>query len=54
MSCDLTGDYQFDVYRLMREHTSGNWEAFHPFTNVMVSTYPHPFAVCPVYRFMIS
>ncbi|KAF9443328.1 hypothetical protein P691DRAFT_713447 [Macrolepiota fuliginosa MF-IS2] len=29
------GDYQFDIYRLMRECTNGDWEAFHPLTNVM-------------------
>lgn len=39
------GDYQFDIYRSMREHTSENWEAFHPLTNVMVRTRisPPPF-----------
>lgn len=32
----------------MREHTSENWEAFHPLTNVMVRTYPpvHPLSNC--------
>ncbi|KXN86127.1 hypothetical protein AN958_10494 [Leucoagaricus sp. SymC.cos] len=29
------GDYQFDVYRLMKDHTGGNWEGYHPLTNVM-------------------
>jgi len=30
------GDYQFDVYRLMREHTNSDWKGYHPLTNVMV------------------
>ncbi|GLB34041.1 putative protein with domain of unknown function [Lyophyllum shimeji] len=29
------GDYQFDVYRMMREHNGGAWEEFRPLTNVM-------------------
>ncbi|KAI0053672.1 hypothetical protein FA95DRAFT_1508208 [Auriscalpium vulgare] len=29
------GDYQFDVYRLMREANGGDWEPFQPLTNVM-------------------
>ncbi|TFK43745.1 hypothetical protein BDQ12DRAFT_643394 [Crucibulum laeve] len=29
------GDYQFDVYRMMRNYTMGAWEDFHPLTNVM-------------------
>jgi serine/threonine-protein kinase haspin len=32
------GDYQFDVYRMMREATGGDWRAFHPLTNVMVKS----------------
>lgn len=31
------GDYQFDVYRIMRDHNGGAWEDFNPLTNVMVS-----------------
>lgn len=31
-----TGDYQFDIYRIMREHVGSDWEKFNPFTNVMV------------------
>lgn len=31
-----TGDYQFDIYRIMREHVGHDWEKFNPFTNVMV------------------
>ncbi|KZV82951.1 hypothetical protein EXIGLDRAFT_729090 [Exidia glandulosa HHB12029] len=30
-----TGDYQFDVYRLMRAHNGGDWAPFRPLTNVM-------------------
>ncbi|KDQ08844.1 hypothetical protein BOTBODRAFT_179480 [Botryobasidium botryosum FD-172 SS1] len=30
-----SGDYQFDVYRMMRSHNGGMWDAFRPFTNVM-------------------
>ncbi|KAF7432892.1 hypothetical protein PC9H_004836 [Pleurotus ostreatus] len=29
------GDYQFDIYRLMREHNGDAWEDFRPLTNVM-------------------
>ncbi|TFY83052.1 hypothetical protein EWM64_g948 [Hericium alpestre] len=29
------GDYQFDVYRLMRQNNGNNWEAFRPLTNVL-------------------
>ncbi|KAG5648870.1 hypothetical protein DXG03_000219 [Asterophora parasitica] len=29
------GDYQFDLYRMMKEHNNGAWEEFKPFTNVM-------------------
>ncbi|KAI9597657.1 hypothetical protein BDF19DRAFT_280894 [Syncephalis fuscata] len=28
------GDYQFEVYRRMRQHTASRWEEFHPITNV--------------------
>ncbi|KAJ7167503.1 hypothetical protein C8R46DRAFT_1163059 [Mycena filopes] len=30
------GDYQFDIYRYMRAHNGGNWEAFDPLTNALV------------------
>lgn len=30
------GDYQFDVYRMMRAHNGDAWEAYRPLTNVMV------------------
>ncbi|KAJ6538553.1 hypothetical protein DFH09DRAFT_1398431 [Mycena vulgaris] len=29
------GDYQFDIYRYMREHNGDSWEAFNPLTNAM-------------------
>ncbi|KAL0949250.1 hypothetical protein HGRIS_009328 [Hohenbuehelia grisea] len=29
------GDYQFDVYRFMRDHNGNSWEQFKPLTNVM-------------------
>ncbi|KAF8622109.1 hypothetical protein AX15_007244 [Amanita polypyramis BW_CC] len=29
------GDYQFDIYRTMRDHVGIRWESFHPLTNVM-------------------
>lgn len=32
----FAGDYQFDVYRLMRDHNGNEWETFRPLTNVMV------------------
>jgi serine/threonine-protein kinase haspin len=31
------GDYQYDVYRMMRAHNEGEWGTYHPLTNVMVS-----------------
>lgn len=31
------GDYQFDVYRMMRAHNRDQWAEFRPLTNVMVS-----------------
>jgi hypothetical protein len=33
----VIGDYQFDVYRMMKEYNEGKWQPFNPFTNVMVS-----------------
>lgn len=30
------GDYQFDVYRMMRAHNGNDWATFQPFTNIMV------------------
>lgn len=33
------GDYQFDIYRMMRDHNGGSWKEYRPLTNVMVS---HP------------
>ncbi|KAH7103717.1 hypothetical protein BKA62DRAFT_636222 [Auriculariales sp. MPI-PUGE-AT-0066] len=32
---DGEGDYQFDVYRMMRKHNGNSWEKFSPLTNVM-------------------
>ncbi|PCH40873.1 hypothetical protein WOLCODRAFT_137049 [Wolfiporia cocos MD-104 SS10] len=29
------GDYQFDVYRMMRSHNGDSWEEYRPLTNVM-------------------
>ncbi|KAJ3102205.1 Serine/threonine-protein kinase haspin [Phlyctochytrium planicorne] len=29
------GDYQFDIYRMMRQETKGDWAGFYPRTNVM-------------------
>jgi serine/threonine-protein kinase haspin len=37
------GDYQFDVYRMMKAHCLGKgegWEGYRPLTNVMVRIYP--------------
>ena len=31
------GDYQYDIYRLMRRHNKGEWQSFRPLTNVMVN-----------------
>lgn len=35
------GDYQFDVYRMMRAHSEDEWKAYRPLTNVMVSQLIH-------------
>ena len=32
------GDYQYDIYRMMKEHNRNEWEKFNPLTNVMVSS----------------
>ncbi|XP_076317113.1 uncharacterized protein LOC143229129 [Tachypleus tridentatus] len=29
------GDYQFEIYRLMKKHNKNEWESFHPFTNIL-------------------
>ena len=33
------GDYQFDIYRLMRAHNGDSWKEYRPLTNVMVSPF---------------
>ncbi len=33
----IIGDYQFDVYRMMKHLTKGVWEEFHPTTNILVN-----------------
>ncbi|XP_031416225.1 uncharacterized protein haspin isoform X2 [Clupea harengus] len=44
VSCDISadeelfmgqGDYQFDIYRKMREENSNEWSEYHPHTNVL-------------------
>ncbi|KAM9398402.1 uncharacterized protein haspin isoform 1-T2 [Salvelinus alpinus] len=44
VSCDISedeelfqgnGDYQFDIYRLMRQENSNMWSDYHPFSNVL-------------------
>ncbi|CAK6972198.1 uncharacterized protein haspin isoform X1 [Scomber scombrus] len=44
VSCDIStdeelfmgqGDYQFDIYRLMRKENGNNWSNYHPHTNVL-------------------
>ncbi|CAG5104108.1 Similar to Haspin: Serine/threonine-protein kinase haspin homolog (Drosophila melanogaster) [Cotesia congregata] len=29
------GEYQFDIYRLMKEKTKNNWQSFEPYTNIL-------------------
>jgi serine/threonine-protein kinase haspin len=31
------GDYQFEIYRLMRDHTGNEWQGFYPKTNIVSS-----------------
>ncbi|XP_068178237.1 serine-rich adhesin for platelets [Antennarius striatus] len=44
VSCDISkddelfmghGDYQFDIYRLMRQENGNDWSEYHPHTNVL-------------------
>ncbi|XP_028262700.1 uncharacterized protein haspin [Parambassis ranga] len=44
VSCDISndeelfmgqGDYQFDIYRMMRKENRNNWSNYHPYTNVL-------------------
>ena len=39
---DAQGNYQFDVYRMMRVHNGDSWEEYRPLTNVMVRPSPLP------------
>jgi len=32
---EATGDYQYDIYRLMRTNTDNCWEVYEPFTNIL-------------------
>lgn len=32
---EASGDYQYDIYRLMRSATKNYWEVFEPYTNVL-------------------
>lgn len=32
---EATGDYQYLIYRLMRDNTNDCWEVFEPYTNVL-------------------
>lgn len=32
---EAAGDYQYDIYRLMKSRTKGQWETFAPYTNVL-------------------
>lgn len=32
---DATGDYQFDIYRLMQTQTKNRWERYEPYTNIL-------------------
>lgn len=35
----ILGDYQFDIYRMMRQTTGSDWQGFYPVTNLMVSSF---------------
>lgn len=32
---EAIGDYQYDIYRLMKSQTNNQWERFEPFTNLL-------------------
>ncbi|KAK0408083.1 hypothetical protein QR680_003765 [Steinernema hermaphroditum] len=34
-----TGDYQFDVYRIMQQHNNKDWRKFSPYTNLLWTHY---------------
>lgn len=38
---DGEGDYQYDVYRMMREHNGNEWKHYKPLSNVMVRRDSH-------------
>jgi serine/threonine-protein kinase haspin len=42
-----SGDYQYDIYRMMRQHNGNNWEKYKPLTNIMVSERPAFSAIKP-------
>ena len=39
------GDYQYDIYRMMRECNNDLWDTFTPFTNVLVRGHTAAFYV---------
>jgi len=45
------GDYQFDIYRKMREHNGNNWEPFNPKTNIFWIHYLLDKLVKKAYRY---
>lgn len=46
----ISGDYQFDIYRLMRKHNGGCWADFRPLSNVMVRPSPFMRLMCSIAR----
>ena len=34
VGADRGGDYQFDIYRMMKQENGNSWEEFHPRTNL--------------------
>ncbi|GLH03848.1 Putative serine/threonine-protein kinase haspin homolog-like Protein [Gryllus bimaculatus] len=43
------GDYQFDIYRMMRDKTENNWQVFQPYNNVLWLSYVLEKLVTEVY-----
>ncbi len=51
----FVGDYQFDIYRMMKHYNKDTWDSFCPISNVMVSPSDNPIhgiilniPLCPV------
>lgn len=44
-----SGDYQFEIYRLMKNNLSNNWQQYNPYTNVLWLHYIADKLICDVH-----